>query len=104
MTASLERRPARCRGRPRSPSSGGVATFTNLADDKAETISLEFTGGGLTPATSERSSSSPAAASQLVIHTQPSSTATAGQAFATQPVIDEEDQFGNIETATTPRW
>ena len=41
---------------------------------------------------------SPAAASQLVIHTQPSATATAGQAFATQPVIDEEDQFGNLET------
>jgi hypothetical protein len=40
----------------------------------------------------------PAAASQLVIHTQPSSTATAGQAFATQPVIWEEDAFGNVET------
>ena len=40
-----------------------------------------------------------AAAYQLVIHTQPSSTATAGQAFATQPVIYEEDRFGNLETA-----
>ena len=30
--------------------------------------------------------------------TQPSTTATAGQAFAIQPLIDEEDQFGNLET------
>ncbi len=42
---------------------------------------------------------SPAAASQLVIHTQPSSTATAGQPFAAQPVVYEEDPFGNLETA-----
>jgi len=32
-----------------------------------------------------------------VIHTQPSATATAGQAFAVQPVIYEEDQYGNLE-------
>ena len=77
--------------------SGGVATFTNLADDLAEAITLGFSGGGFTagPATLVVS---PAAASKLVIHTQPSSTATAGQALATQPVIYEEDQYGNIET------
>jgi hypothetical protein len=32
--------------------SGGVATFTNLADSKAETIALKFTSGTLTSATS----------------------------------------------------
>jgi Domain of unknown function (DUF4082) len=37
-------------------------------------------------------------ASKLVIQTQPSATATAGVAFATQPVIYEEDQNGNLET------
>jgi len=37
-------------------------------------------------------------ATQLVIHTQPSSTATAGQAFLVQPVIYEEDQNGDLET------
>ncbi len=76
--------------------SSGVATFTNLADDLAEAITLGFSGGGFTagPATLVVS---PAAASKLVIHTQPSSTATAGQALATQPVIYEEDQYGNIE-------
>src|SRR5205823_15102663 len=41
---------------------------------------------------------SPAAASQLVVTTQPSSPATAGVAFATQPVVAEEDAFGNIIT------
>ena len=34
----------------------------------------------------------------MVIQTQPSATATAGQAFAIQPVVYEEDQYGNLET------
>ena len=41
---------------------------------------------------------SAATASQLVITQQPSATATAGVAFATQPVVIEEDQFGNVIT------
>lgn len=32
------------------------------------------------------------------MHTEPSATATAGQAFATQPVIYEEDPSGALET------
>ena len=32
-----------------------------------------------------------------MIHTPPSSTATAGQVFGTQPVVYEEDQYGNLE-------
>ena len=77
---------------------GGVATFTNLADDTAQTVSLDLDGGGLISATSSPIVVSPAAASQWVIHAQPSSTATAGQPFAAQPVVDEEDPFGNVET------
>ncbi len=38
-------------------------------------------------------------ATQLVIHTQPSATATAGQVFPTQPVIYVEDQNGNLDTS-----
>ena len=34
-----------------------------------------------------------------MIGTEPSSKATAGQAFGTQPVVYEEDQFGNVETS-----
>ena len=90
--------PARCRARSAATVSGGVATFTGLADDAAGTITLQFTGAGLTSIPSVPIVISPAAASKLVIQTQPSAAATAGQAFATQPVIDEEDQFGNVET------
>ena len=79
--------------------SGGIATFTDLSDDTAETISLQFTSSPvLTAATSNNIVVSPAAASQLVIHTQPSATATAGAAFGTQPVVYVEDQYGNLET------
>ncbi len=79
--------------------SGGIATFTDLADDTAETIAIQFTSSPvLTAATSNDVMISPAAASQLVIATQPSPTATAGVAFATQPVVYVEDQYGNLET------
>jgi hypothetical protein len=79
--------------------SGGIAAFTNLSDNLAETISLQFTSSPiLTAATSNNIVISPASASQLVIHTQPSPTATAGVALATQPVIYLEDQYGNLET------
>ena len=86
-------------GTPTATVSGGVATFTNLAIDTAETLSLKLTSSGLTTQTSNNIVVSPAPAYQLVIHTQPSSTSTAGQAFAAQPVIYEEDHFGNLETA-----
>ena len=79
--------------------SGGIATFTDLADNKAETIALQFTSVPvLTFAISSSIAVSPAGASQLLIATQPSATATAGQQFATQPVVYVEDQYGNLET------
>ena len=59
---------------------------------------LELSGGGLTAVTTNPIVVSPAAPAALVIHTQPSSQATAGAPFALQPVIYEEDQYGNIET------
>ena len=76
----------------------GVATFTDLSDTKAETISLKFAGDGLTAGPTSNIIISPAAAYQLLIHTQPPASATAGQAFSTQPVIYEVDQYGNLET------
>jgi len=98
VTATLHSGTGPLQGTTSVTVSGGVATFTSLADDKAESISLEFSSGSLTNATSTNIVVSPATASQLAIQTQPSPTATAGQAFYTQPVIDEEDQFGNLET------
>ena len=78
--------------------SGGVAAFTSLADDTAETLSLQFSGNGVTSLPTSAIVVSPAAPSKLVVHTQPSATALVQQAFGTQPVIDEEDQYGNLET------
>ncbi len=79
--------------------SGGVATFTNLADDNVETITLHFTSSPVLAATTSTSVAVYGPATQLVIHTQPSSTATAGSVFSTQPVVYVEDQFGNLETS-----
>ena len=98
VTAALEKGTGPLQGTSTATVSNGVATFTNLADDTAETISLAFTSPSLTSTTSDNIVVSPAAVSQLVIHSQPSSTATAGQAFAVQPVIYEEDRFSNLET------
>jgi hypothetical protein len=78
--------------------SGGIATFTNLADDLASSITLKFTGGSLSTSSSVPIVINPAAPAKLVIQTQPSSTATEGQAFVTQPVVYEEDQYGNVES------
>jgi hypothetical protein len=77
---------------------GGIATFTDLSANTAHSIALRFTGGGLTSPTSVPVLISPAAPTKLVISTEPSATAQAGQPFSTQPVISEEDQYGNIET------
>ncbi len=77
----------------------GVATFSGLSYNKAETMNIVFsTNAGAFTATSTDVVVSPAAASQLVVTTQPSTTATAGVDFATQPVVAEEDPFGNIIT------
>ncbi len=77
---------------------GGVGTFTDLSDDTPETIALSFSGGGLSSVSSASIVVSPAATAKLVIQTQPSQAATAGQPFASTPSIYEEDQYGDLET------
>ena len=99
VTASLNSGSGPLQGTTTQTAANGIVTFTDLADDKAETISLQFTSvPALAAATSNNIVISPAAASQLVVSTQPSPTATAGVAFATQPVVDVEDPYGNLET------
>src|SRR5439155_17605355 len=73
----------------------GVVAFANLAHSVATNITLVFSSGALSSATSSSISIDPAAAHHLAIQTQPSATATAGVAFAQQPVIRLEDQFNN---------
>jgi hypothetical protein len=77
----------------------GLATFANLSYNKAETISLNFSSGSLTGATSTSVSVVAGAAGRLVMQTQPSQTAAAGVPFAQQPAVRVEDQFGNFRSA-----
>ena len=98
MTASLASGSGPLGGTIKATAVGGIVTFTNLVDDTAEAISLQFSGDGLSSGPSTSIIVSPAAAFRLAIHAQPSSTAIAGQPFATQPVVYEVDQFGNVET------
>ena len=76
----------------------GVAEFTDLVDTTSGSISLSATSGTLTSDSSGGVPVSPSVPSRLVIETQPSSGATVGQTFVTQPVIDVVDQFGNLVT------
>src|SRR5262249_37951200 len=99
VTAGLNSGTSPLQGLKTATASGGIATFTNLGDNTAETLSLQFTSSpALTAATSNNIVVSPAAASMLAVHTQPSPTATAGTAFSTQPVIYVEDAYGNLIT------
>ncbi len=77
----------------------GVATFPNLVLDTAGTYTLTATDSTTPSITAGASQSfvvNPNIATQLAVATEPSATATAGVAFATQPVVKEEDQFGNV--------
>ncbi|HLL82900.1 MAG TPA: invasin domain 3-containing protein, partial [Longimicrobium sp.] len=74
----------------------GTATFTGLSiTGTVGDRTLSFSATGLTGATSGTISVTAGAASQLVITTQPSSTAQAGAAFAQQPVVQLQDASGN---------
>ena len=57
VTAILASGTGPLKGTTTATLSGGMATFTNLADNTAETITLQFTGGGLSSAAEQRSSS-----------------------------------------------
>jgi hypothetical protein len=98
VTAALKSGAGPLQGAALVTVSGGIATFTDLGDNTAETIALGFSATGVSSATSNAIAVSAGTLSKLVIHTQPSSTAMAGVAFQTQPVVYEEDKFGNVET------
>ena len=72
--------------------SGGIATFTNLQDNKAETIVLLFTAPTVVKAQSNATTVDPAAASRLSI-TAPS-TATAGRPFTL--TVTAFDPYSNV--------
>jgi hypothetical protein len=75
--------------------SGGVATFSTLAINKAGGYSLTATDGSLTPASSGSFTINPAAASKLVVTGFPSPT-TAGALHTF--TVTAMDPYGNVAT------
>ena len=82
-----------------------MATFTDLGiggliDSANNPYTLTFSATGLDPVNSNAVELTAAgAATQLVITTQPSATATSGSAVAQQPVIEVQDAYGNRVTS-----
>jgi hypothetical protein len=79
----------------------GVATFSNLFYTKAEAMNMTFSTNAsvVKPANSADVTVMPAASDRLVITRQPSATATVGVVFNRQPIVAEEDQYGNVITS-----
>jgi hypothetical protein len=78
----------------------GVATFSGLTLRKAGSgYTLTASSGGLTAATTSGVTVTPAAASKLVITTQPPSRVTPGLGFGLAVAV--EDPFGNVVTSFT---
>jgi hypothetical protein len=80
---------------------GGVHTFTNgvtLVTAGTQSVTATDTVTGSITGSSNITVTA-AASSKLVVTQQPSTMATAGVAFAAQPVVAEEDQFGNLENS-----
>jgi predicted outer membrane repeat protein len=92
VTASLREGTGPLLGTTTVTVSGGIATFTNLADNKAGNIALVFTGVGLAKATSGFITVNPAAASQLSISAP--ATASPGSSFTL--TVTALDPYGNV--------
>jgi hypothetical protein len=91
-----------CTGSLSRAAVAGVATFAGCAIDKAAAgYTLTVSSGALTTAVTGPISITPGTASKLVFTTNPSSTAGAGSAFATQPVVAIQDAVGNLVTTST---
>ena len=76
----------------------GVATFSGLSVDLVGTgYTIAATSSGLDGAISTSFDAKPAAATQLLITTEPPSTVAAGSQFSF--VVTAEDQYGNVATS-----
>jgi hypothetical protein len=80
----------------------GLATFTSLSYNMAETITLNFSAAGLTNTTSQNVVVSPAAADRLIFTTQPGGVSRVGSPLTAQPTIKSRDAFGNLSTVGLP--
>jgi len=77
--------------------SGGIATFSGLNYEKATIISIDFSSGSLTPATSGNINISPADPAIIAFTTAPATVVsdTVDGILSTQPIVSVKDTFGN---------
>ena len=82
--------------------SGGIATFSGLKYEGAESIRLDFSASGLATVTSDLIAVGAADPSKLVFTRQPTKE-IAGIPFSVQPIIRLQDAYGNftLPTATS---
>ena len=97
VTAARSSGTATLQGTLTATAANGLATFSNLSYNTAETITLQFTSGSLAGATSGNVVVSAAVADRLVFVIQPGS-ATYGSALNPQPALKSRDAFGNDST------
>jgi hypothetical protein len=88
--------PVTCAANPKAASSG-VATFSGCTITKSGTYTLTANDGLLTSAESGSFTISAAAANKLSFNQSPGNT-VAGEAFAPQPQVTVQDQYGNTVT------
>jgi hypothetical protein len=79
----------------------GSAVFPGLSLTNAGNVTLTFTANGLTSTNSTAIAVSAGAPTQLAFLTLPSTTAAAGVALASQPVLAVKDTYGNTVTTST---
>lgn len=82
----------------------GVASYTgvNYGDVAGTTIYIGASAIGLTSACSSAVTITPGNPAKLIFSTEPADpSATAGVAFATQPVVTVEDSYGNVVTSAS---
>ena len=83
-------------------SAGGASFSVTLRTAGPRTLTAtDVSNAGIEPHTSASVGVAPTAAARLAFATQPAS-ANAGSAFAQQPVVVTQDQYGNVSTAGLP--
>ncbi|MGD1277402.1 MAG: hypothetical protein ABR964_09280 [Tepidisphaeraceae bacterium] len=98
VTVSLQSGPGNLGGTLTVATSGGVATFNDLSITTVGNYTLTAADGGLTSATSNSFTISPAPAAKVAFAQQPTNTA-AGSAITPAVTVDVEDSHGNIVTS-----
>ena len=96
VTASLASGAGTLDGTKQVTVSGGIASFDDLEDDTAGTLSLQFSAASLPLVISSPSIVTPAAASTFIIKRPPTGVIS-GSAFALE--VDAQDPYRNLATS-----